>query len=253
MLNQSVCIFTHFKEICFLLSRLHFPSTVWTFSIYKLRLCPEGFTWSTVQSFVRAFINVSFIIQFFKYFLHLSLVIFIRCPDKFIIRSVHQIPDLFHLTGNIVHISLRRNSRLFCFQFNLLSVLIRSSLKEHIISLASLISCNCISQYNLIGVSNMRFPRCISNRCRHIKLLIILHFSSPYFLCINSKPFHKHKKTPIFPKSEKSEKAEFPALPLPFTPTSQSEPLQVPIRQMYLICHNCRIFRYKGRSLCSLI
>ena len=62
MLNQAICIFTHFEEICFLFCRLYFPSAVRTFSVYQLGLCKERLTRCAVHSFIISFVNVSLFI-----------------------------------------------------------------------------------------------------------------------------------------------------------------------------------------------
>ena len=157
MLDQSVCIFAHFKEVCFLFCRLYFTSAVRTFAVYKLRFCEERFTWSTVHSFIVTFVNISLIVQFFKDLLYLFFMIFVCCTDKFVIRSIHQIPDFLDFSGNIVYKFFWCYSRLFCFELDLLTMLISSCLEKYIVSLTSLVSCDRVSQNNLISVSNMRF------------------------------------------------------------------------------------------------
>ena len=93
MLNQTVCIFAHFKEICLLLCRLYLTSAVRAFAVYQLRLGQEGLARRTVHSLVRALVNVPLLIQLFENLLYLLLMILIRGTDKFVIGRIHQIPD----------------------------------------------------------------------------------------------------------------------------------------------------------------
>ena len=75
MLDQTVCIFAHFEEICLLLRRLYLTSAVRAFAVHQLRLRPEGLARRTVQSLVRALVNIPLIIQLFENLLYLLLMI----------------------------------------------------------------------------------------------------------------------------------------------------------------------------------
>lgn len=154
---QDLCVFAHFEEVCLFLCRLNFTSTVRTFPINKLRLCEERFARRTVHSFIMSFVNISLIIELFENLLNLFLMVIICCTDKFVIRSIHQIPDFLDFSGNIVYKFFWCYSRLFCFELDLLTMLISSCLEKYIVSLTSLVSCDRVSQNNLISVSNMRF------------------------------------------------------------------------------------------------
>ena len=96
-------------------------------------------------------------VKLLKDLLNLFFVILICCTDKLVIRSIHQIPDFLDFSGNIVYEFFWCYSRLFCFELDLLTMLIGSCLEKYIISLTSLVSCDRVSQNNLISVSNMRF------------------------------------------------------------------------------------------------
>ena len=95
MLDQTISILAHFKDICLFLCRLNRATAVRTFSIYKLRLCEERLTRCTVHSFVMSLVNISLIVKFLENLLNLFLMIFICCTDEFVIRCIHQIPDSF--------------------------------------------------------------------------------------------------------------------------------------------------------------
>ena len=112
ILNEPVRIFAQLQEIRLFLRWLYFPSAVRTFSVYKLAFCKKGFTWGTVKSFVVSLVNISLLIKLFKNLLYLSFVVRVRCADKLIVRSIHQIPDPFDLSCHVVHKLFRRHTLL---------------------------------------------------------------------------------------------------------------------------------------------
>ena len=83
-------------------------------------------------------------------------MVFIRRPDKLVIRRIHQVPYPLNLRGDIVYKLFRRNAGFFRFQLNLLPVLIRTCLEEHIVSLRSLIARDRVRKHDFIGVSDVR-------------------------------------------------------------------------------------------------
>ena len=167
--NQARSVFTHFKEICFFFCRCTRTSAVRTFSVYQLRLCEEGFARGTVHSFVMSFVDISLIVEFFENLLHLFFMVCICGTDELVIRSVHQIPDSLDLCGYVVYIFLRCDACFFCFQLNLLTMFIGTGLEEYIVSLLSFETGDTVCQYDLIGVSDMRFTGCVGDRRCHIK------------------------------------------------------------------------------------
>ena len=177
MIYQAVRILAHTEEIRLFLRRLHLTAAVRTLTIHQLGRSPEGFAGSTVQSLIGALVNIALVIELLENLLYLLLMVVIRRADKFIIRSIHQIPDTFDFPRYLIHKFLGRHPRFLSFQLYLLSMLVGSCLKEHIISLHSPEPRNRVRQYDLIGISDMRLARSIGNRRRHIKLL----FFHPYF------------------------------------------------------------------------
>ena len=93
MLDQTVCIFAHLEEISLFLRRLYLTSAVRAFAVYQLGLGPEGLAGSTVQSLIRALVNIALVVQLFEDLLYLLLMILISGTDEFVIGSIHQIPD----------------------------------------------------------------------------------------------------------------------------------------------------------------
>ncbi len=168
MLNQPIRILTHFEKISFFFGRLYFSATVRALSIHKLRFRPKGFTGGTIQAFISTFINITLIIKPFKNFLYLLLVVRVSRPNKFIIGSIHQIPQSPDCSGYIIYKFFRCNSSLLCLQLYFLSVFICPCLEKHIIAFFSLVSGNAVCQYDLITVSNVGFPRRIGYRCSNI-------------------------------------------------------------------------------------
>ena len=243
MFNQPVRIFTHLEEICLFLCWLYFTPTVRTFSINQLWFCKECLTRCTVHSFIISFVNISLLIQLFKDFLNLFLMIFICRTNKFIIRCIHQICNLFYLCSHTVYKFFRCHSSFLSLQFNLLSMFVSSCLEKYIIPLTSFVSCDCISKYKLISISNVWFAWCISNRCCHIKFFLIHFVSSSFFeythldFPLKSSIFKKDLTRRVFyfiifleTKNSPPQKRrrEIPVVPLLFIRSSQREPYRVP-------------------------
>ena len=181
MLNQTICILAHFKEVCFFGSLLYRASAVRALSVHKLRFCPEAFIRYTVPAFVRTFINVALIVELLKDLLNLLLVIFISGTNKFIMRGIHKVPNTLYLVGNLVHVFLRCNAFFFGFFFNFLTVFIGSCLEKYIISFLSAETSDCICQHDFIGISYMRLTGCVGNRGGHVVWSFICHVYSPIY------------------------------------------------------------------------
>ena len=103
MLHKTILIFTEFQKVRFFLCRLALSATIRALAIYQLGSRKERLTWCTIHSFIETFINIPFVIQLFEDLLNLSFMILIRCTDKLIIGSVHQIPDSVDLCGYIIY------------------------------------------------------------------------------------------------------------------------------------------------------
>ena len=125
-----------------------------------------------------SFVDISFCVHFLENFLNLFFVISICGTDEFVIGSVHQIPDSLDLTGYVIYEFLWCDSCFFCFELDLLTMLVSSCLEKYVISFLSLVTCNCVCQYDLVGVTNVRLTGCISNRCCNI-ILLLVHFIVP--------------------------------------------------------------------------
>ena len=176
VVDQFVCILAHFEEICLFFSRYTWTSAVRTFAVYKLGLCEERLTWCTVHSFVMTLVDISLCIHFFEDFFDLLFMVFICCTDKFVIGCVHQIPDTFDLTGNVIYEFLRCNTSFLSLQLDLLAMLIRTCLEIYVITLLSLKTCDGICKNNLISISDMRFTGCVRNGSADI-ISLLFHFS----------------------------------------------------------------------------
>ena len=81
----------------------------------------------------------------------------ICCADKFVIGRIHQIPDIFYLSGNIVHKRFRRYAGFLSLDLNFLSMLVSTGLEAHIIAFHPLKAGNTVGQHSLISISNMGF------------------------------------------------------------------------------------------------
>ena len=165
VLDQTVCVFAHFEEISLFFGWYAWASAVRTFSVYKLGFCEEGLTWSTVHSLVLSLVDIPFCIHFLENLLNLFLMVFICGTDEFVIGCVHQIPDALDLTGYVINEFLRCNTCFFCFQLNLLAMLVSSGLEKYVVALLSFITRNGVCQNRLVGIANVRLAGCIGNGC----------------------------------------------------------------------------------------
>lgn len=107
-------------------------------------------------------VDISFCIHFLEDLLNLFLVVSVCGTDEFVIGCVHQIPDSLDLTGYIVYEFLWCDSCFFCFELDLLTMLVSSCLEKYIVSFLPLVTCDRVCQYDLIGVADMRFTGCIA-------------------------------------------------------------------------------------------
>ncbi len=187
MLDEPVCVFTHSEEIGFFLRRLYFPAAVRTFTVHQLGFGKEGFAGRTVHSLVISLVNVALVVHVFEHLLYLGLMVLVRGPDEFVIGRVHQVPDLTDLPCHVIYKFLRGNAGFRRFQFNLLSMLIRSGLEKHIISLKSFVAGNAVRQYDLIGIADVGFSGCISDGSGHV-IFFSVHLFTSFFLilCVNT-------------------------------------------------------------------
>ena len=128
ILDQTIRILTHLKEICFFLCRGYFTATVRTFAIYQLRFRKKGFTRGTVHSFIISFVDISLVIHLPEYLLNLFFMIFICGSDKLIIRGIYQIPYSPDLSCDFVYIFLWCDTCFFCLQFDLLTMFVCTGL-----------------------------------------------------------------------------------------------------------------------------
>ena len=199
MLDQTICIFAHFKEVSFLFCRCTGASAVGAFAVHQLGLGKEGLTGSTVHTLIVAFIDIALIVEFFEDLLYLFLMILVCGTDKFIIGSIHQIPDGLDLSGHIVYIFLRCDAGFLRFQLDLLSMLVGTGLEKHIIALLSFKTGDGICQNDLVSISDMRLAGRIGDRRCHII------FSSVHFIllsiclvmvCRNENPGNKKAPSP---------------------------------------------------------
>ena len=182
MINQAVCVLTHTEEICLFLRRLNFTATVWTFAVNQLGFRKKRFTRSTVKSLIIAFINIPLIIQLFENFLYLGLMILIRCTNKLIIGSVHQIPDRLDLPRGMIYEFLWCYACCLGLFLYLLTVLICSCLEKYIIPFGSLKPGNRIRKHCLIRITNVRFSRRIGNGSGNIIWFFLTIFTHCFSL-----------------------------------------------------------------------
>ena len=126
IVNQTRRIFFHLEEISFFLRRMDFAAANRTSAFFgELRIRIISLAFGAVLAFVRAFVDISLIVQFFENLLYLLLVVGIRGTDKTIIRRVHQIPQTLDNGGRVIHKGFRCGiPRFDGARFNFLAVLV---------------------------------------------------------------------------------------------------------------------------------
>ena len=83
-------------------------------------------------------------------------MIFVRCADELIIRSIHEVPNPADFPCRLVNVGFRGDAGFICFILNLLTMLIRTGLEEDIVSFLTLKAGDSIGQNDLIRISDMR-------------------------------------------------------------------------------------------------
>ena len=162
ILQQSVGVFAHAEEIRFLFGRFDFPAAIGAFAVDKLRGGPKRFAGGAVHAFVRPFINISLFVQLFEDLL--AFVVFVGSADEFVVRDVHEIPNIADLFCDAVDELLGRNARRGGFLFDFLSVLVRARLKAYVIALVAFEARDRVRKDDFVGVPDVRFSGRIGDR-----------------------------------------------------------------------------------------
>ena len=163
ILDQPGSVLAHAEEIRLLLGWFYLASAVRTLAVHQLGLGEKGLAGSAVQSLVISLIDITLVVKLLENLLHLGLMVLVRGADKLIIGSVHQIPNPLYLSCCLVHELLGSHTCCLSLFFNLLSMLVRTCLEEHVISLLPLISGYAVSQNDFIGIADMRLAGSIGN------------------------------------------------------------------------------------------
>ena len=156
VLDQAVSIFAHAEEVGFLGGRGDFAAALRTLAVHKLRFRVEGLALLAVHTLVLTLVDVALVIHFLEHLLDLFLMIFVRRADELVVGRIHQIPDPADFTGSLVDEFLRCKTRIVRAGLDFLAMLVCSCLEENIIALLPLESCDRVSKYNLICISDMR-------------------------------------------------------------------------------------------------
>ncbi len=90
-------------------------------------------------------------------------MVWISSSDEFVVRCVHEIPDVLNLAGNLVHVLFWSLHVLECLVLNLLAMLVCSGLETNVVACEALVSCDAICKYNFVSVAYMRLARCVCN------------------------------------------------------------------------------------------
>ena len=163
VLDQTIGILAHLKEVSFFLGRLYRTAAVRALAVYQLRLGEERLTGSAVHTFVVALVDVALVVHLLEHLLYLLLMVLVSSTDELIIRSVHQIPDALDLISHTVNENLRGHAGSFSLQLDLLAVLIGTGLETNIVSLLSLVASDTVCQNDLVGITDMRLAGSIGD------------------------------------------------------------------------------------------
>ena len=156
VIDQTVGVLAHFKEIRLFLRFRDRASAVRTFSVDELAFRPEGLAGGAVPAFIRALVDVALIVQLLKDLLDLFLVLRSGCPDEAVVAGAHQIPDSADLAGIPVNKFLGRQPGLGSLDLIFLTMLVGSGLENDIVSFCPFVAGDCIRQDRFIGVSDVR-------------------------------------------------------------------------------------------------
>ena len=154
--HESVCIFFHIEEICFLTCLLNGSSAIGALAIYRLCIGKEGFTGSTVPALVFSLINVALFKKTCKDLLDRIFVIIVGSSYKMVVFDVHIIPKSFDLSCYVINVKLGSNIRLTRKILDLLTVLVSARAEEYVVSHFFFVSSKSICHNSLIRVSKVR-------------------------------------------------------------------------------------------------
>ena len=176
MLHQTVRVLAHPEEVGLLRSLFHLASAVGAFAVHQLSVGEEGFAGSAVPALIVTLVNVALLVQFLENVSNRTLVIIVGGADEMIVGGVHQIPDAADLAGHTVHVFLGLNAGVSGLILDLLTVLIRTGEKMHVVAALPLVAGNSVGHDYLIGVAEMRLGGCVGDGGCDIKLLVVCHF-----------------------------------------------------------------------------
>ena len=164
-LEDLVCIVGKLEEVCLFACLLNRSAAVRALAVNQLALCPEGFTWCAVQTFVCAFINIALLIHSLPDLLDSCHVSLFCSSDEVIIRDLHGCPQILDACNDLINVLLRSNALLDRLGLDLLSVLIGTCQEHYVISLKSLESCHSICHYGAVCVTDVQIGARIIDRC----------------------------------------------------------------------------------------
>ena len=172
--DEAVSVFAHFEEVSFFFCRLNFTAAVRAFAVNQLAFGEEGFAWGAVHTFVVAFVDVAFVVEVFEDFLNLFFVVGVGGANKFIVGSVHQIPDAFDFASSTVNEFFWSYAGCFCFFFDFLTMFVSTGLEVNIKTHVSFVSCDAVCKNDFVGVADVRFTGSVRNGSRDV-IFVVFH------------------------------------------------------------------------------
>ena len=189
VLDQAVGVFLHLEEVSVFLGLMHFAAADGAILlIHYLGRCVERLALSAVHSLIITKIDIALVVQLLEDLLYLALMVFICCADEAVVGSVDEVPESLDLSCHFVYEFLGSLAGCRRSGLDLLTVLVTAGLEMHVIAVRFLVSCDAVSQNDLIRISDMRLAGCVCDRCCNVIFPFILHRSFPLLLIFPIKP-----------------------------------------------------------------
>ena len=176
--KQTIRVLAHAEEIRLLRDLLHGAVAVGTAAIFiQLELRPIALTWRTVESLVRALVNIALIVDFLEDMLYEFVMTLLRCADEIVVGDAKQPPQLLKARNNAVDVLKGRHALLLRRLLDLLPVLVRAGQKEHIVACKPLEPRNRVRNRRAVRVPDMQLRARVVDRCGDVKWSLFAHKS----------------------------------------------------------------------------
>ena len=163
-LLNFVCIIGQAQEVSLLVGVDDVSAAVGTLAVHKLALGPEALAGGAVLAGVLALVDIALVVEGLEYLLHRGNMIVVSGADKSVVAYPHGFPEALEVRNDLVNVLLRGYALFLCLQLYLLTMLVGSCQEHYVIALHSLESCDGITRYGRIAVTDMRISRRIVDR-----------------------------------------------------------------------------------------